>query len=324
MSSKSVPTMSWGTAQKRAALMRHIRDFFAARNIVEVETPILSYASSIDRHIDVFSSEYSPFVGTSAGKRERLYHRTSPEFHMKRLLAAGYGDVYQIGKVFRDTELGRIHNPEFTMLEWYRMGWTMEELITETIDCIAAILGEKKVVRKTYAEAFLEATGLDPLETSIEAVCGICASRAIATPAFSTLTDALQFAMTAIVEPSLPSDAVAVISHYPADQAALAVIDDRDPRTAKRFEVYFGGIELANGFEELGNARENEFRQRAENKERRKLGKEELPLDRNFLSALAGGLPPCSGVALGLDRFVMLALGEKSIEAVLTFPWKRS
>ena len=181
---------------------------------------------------------------------------------MKRLLAAGYGDVYQIGKVFRDGELGRIHNPEFTMLEWYRTGWAMEALIDETLACIIAVLGTKKSSVQTYAEAFLEAAGFDPLGTSIEEVCCTCASRAMTAPAFTTLTDALQFAMAAIVETTLPPDAVTVISHYPADQAALAVIDESDPRTAKRFEVYCGGIELANGFEELGDAGENEFRQR--------------------------------------------------------------
>ncbi len=324
MPSNFLPTMSWDNAQKRAAILRHIRDFFAARNVVEVETPILSHASSIDRHIDVFSSEFSPAAGAPAEKRERVFHRTSPEFHMKRLLAAGYGDVYQIGKVFRDGELGRIHNPEFTMLEWYRTGWSMEALIDETIACIITVLGGKRVVRTTYAEAFLDAAGFDPLGTSIEEVCDACASRAMAAPAFATLTDALQFAMTAIVEPSLPPDAVTVISCYPADQAALAVIDESDPRTARRFEVYCGGIELANGFEECGNAAENESRQRRENERRRTLGREELPLDRRFVAALANGLPPCSGVALGLDRLVMLALGETTLEAAFTFPWKRS
>jgi lysyl-tRNA synthetase class 2 len=316
--------MTWIAAQKRAAILHKIRDFFASRGVVEVETPILSHASSIDRHLDVFRAEYSPLAGAPAEKRVGVYHRTSPEFHMKRLLAAGYGDIYQIGKVFRNAELGRLHNPEFTMLEWYRTGWDMEALITETVACITAVLGEKKIVRTSYAQAFIEAIGIDPLCASVEEVTTACEARGLSAPRFATLTDALQFAMATIVEPSLPGDAVVVISHFPADQAVLAVIDGNDPRTARRFEVYGGSIELANGFEELGDARENERRQKEENTFRQSLGREILPLDRLFLAALAEGFPACSGVALGLDRLVMLALGQESVEAVLTFPWNRS
>ncbi len=315
--------MSWSTAQKRAAILSRIRDFFASRNVIEVETPILSSACSIDCHLDVFSAEYSPVPGAPAQKRERVYHRTSPEFHMKRLLAAGYGDIYQIGKVFRNGELGRIHNPEFTMLEWYRTCWNMEALIDETVDCIAAILGRRKVLKTTYADAFT-ATGIDPLATSIEEVRTVCVSRNLAVPPLPTVTDALQFAMAAIVEPSLPPDAITAISLFPADQSVLAVIDKNDPRVAKRFEVYYGSIELANGFEELADAHENELRQQEENARRRSLGKDELPLDQRFLAALESGLPPCSGVALGLDRLIMLATGEKTLGSVLAFPWERS
>jgi lysyl-tRNA synthetase class 2 len=318
------PALSWDSAQKRAAILRRIRTFFAARAVTEVETPILSHACAIDRHLDVLSSTYSPVPGAPPEKREKSFLRTSPEFHMKRLLAAGYGDIYQIGAVFRDSELGRIHNPEFTMLEWYRIGWTMDELIAETAACIIEILGEKPVIRTTYAQSFFAATGCDPLATTIDRITGLCASRSLAAPPFASLTDALQFAMAAIVEPSLRPDAVTVITHFPADQAVLAVIDGRDPRTAKRFEVYCNGIELANGFEELGSAHENELRQQEENRARQALGKEELPLDRNFLAALAEGLPPCSGVALGLDRLVMLALGETTLAEAQAFPWPRS
>ncbi len=242
---------------------------------------------------------------------------------MKRLLAAGYGDIYQIGKVFRNSELGRIHNPEFTMLEWYRIGWGMEALIGETIDFLIEVLGAKKILKTTYADAF-KATGIDPLNTSVEEVIAVCASRNLAVPPFATLTDALQFVMATIVEPSLPPDVITAISLFPADQAVLAVIDENDPRTAKRFEVYYGSIELANGFEELADRHENELRQREENAQRLSLGKEELPLDRRFLAALEAGLPPCSGVALGLDRLIMLASGEEVLGSVLTFAWERS
>ena len=313
--------MSWETALKRAAIVERIRAFFKAHDVLEVETPILSHGSSIDCHIDPFSSAFSR---SPASKCETVYLRTSPEFHMKRLLAAGYGDICQIARVFRNAELGNRHNPEFTMVEWYRRGMDMNGLIDETADLITMVLGPKKVVRETYAGLFKEATGIDPLTTSVEAIGDFCAGRNIAPPAFASVTEALQFAMATIVEPDLPQGALVFVSLFPADQAVLAKHDDDDPRLAKRFEAYVSGIELVNGFEELADAPENEKRQNEENAKRMMLGKAALPLDSNFLAALVHGLPSCSGAALGLDRLVMLALGKRSIDEVMTFGWERS
>jgi len=242
---------------------------------------------------------------------------------MKRLLAAGYGDIFQIGKVFRDGERGRLHNPEFTMLEWYRAGRSMFDLMDETAEIITAVLGGKKVFKKKYAEVFAEATGIDPLSTTMQAVADACAAQGKSPPRFTALTDALQFAMAEIVEPRLPHDALVFIYHYPADQAALAVLKPDDPRVAKRFEAYCGAMELANGFEELVDWKENERRQHGENARRAALGKAALPVDSSFIDALKNGLPPCSGVAVGLDRLIMLALGKKTIGEVMAFPWEK-
>jgi len=243
---------------------------------------------------------------------------------MKRLLAAGYRDIFQIGKVFRNGERGRIHNPEFTMLEWYRIDRDMFSCMDETAALINAVLGEKKIIKKNYAELFMEATGIDPLTAGLQKVIECCASQGRIPPEFATLTDALQFAMAELVEPGFPADALVIVHHYPADQAVLAMLEPGDQRVAKRFEVYCGGCELANGFEELVDWKENERRQEEENEKRAAPGKETLPVDRLFVDEIKKGLPPCSGVALGLDRLIMLALKKKSIDDVVPFAWEKS
>jgi lysyl-tRNA synthetase class 2 len=246
---------------------------------------------------------------------------------MKRLLASGYGDIFQIGKVFRNGEQGRIHNPEFTMLEWYRKNQSMFDCMDETAALIIAVLGKKNIIKKKYADIFKEATGIDPLYAGMEAVIDHCAARGKTHPEFATLSDALQFAMAEFVEPGLPHDAIVFVYHYPADQAVLATLepgDSRVARVAKRFEAYSGGMELVNGFEELVDWKENERRQQEENAKRAACGKEQWPVDQAFVDALKKGLPPCSGAALGLDRLVMLALKKQSLEEVLPFTWGKS
>ena len=314
-------TMNYETAIKRAKIIQKVRDFFKARNVLEVETPVMSHGSPTDCHLDVFSAEYHPAGAGTDTRNETVYLRTSPEFHMKRLLAAGYGDIFQIGKVFRNGELGRLHNPEFTMLEWYRAGMSMSDLMDETAELITSVLGKKKILKKKYAEVFIETTDIDPLSTNLQAVTDFCVSQGKTPPPFAALTDALQFTMTEIVEPRLPHDALVFIYHYPAGQAVLAMLEPGDLRVAKRFEAYCGGMELANGFEELVDWKENERRQREENEKRRASGKPELPPDRFFFDALKNGLPPCSGVAVGLDRLIMQALQKKEIGEMLPFPW---
>jgi len=311
-------------AVKRAGILQQVRDFFRAHKVLEVETPVLSHGTPADCHIDVFSAEFHPAGARKPDGREVVYLRTSPEFHMKRLLASGYRDIVQIGKVFRDGERGRLHNPEFTMLEWYRTGMNMSGLIDETAELITAVLGKKKIVKKKYAEIFEEATGIDPLSTGREAVFDYCAARGTVFHSNTTLADALQFAMAEYVEPDFPPGDLVFVYHYPADQAVLAMLEPNDPRVARRFEAYGGGMELVNGSEELVDWKENERRQHNENAKRSAGGKAELPLDRFFIEALQQGLPPCSGAALGLDRLIMLALGKKEISEVMAFPWEKS
>jgi elongation factor P--(R)-beta-lysine ligase len=316
--------MNFETAIKRAEIIRTIRDFFTSRNVLEVETPVVSHGTPTDCHSDLFSTAYHPAGARKQAGNETVYLRTSPEFHMKRLLASGYRDIFQIGKVFRNGERGRIHNPEFTMLEWYRTDRDMSACMDETAALISAVLGKKKIIKKNYAELFMEATGIDPLGGSLRAVIECCASRGKIPPEFATLTDALQFAMAELVEPGFPADALVIVHHYPADQAVLAMLEPGDQRVAKRFEVYSGGCELANGFEELVDWKENERRQQEENAKRAACGKEQRPVDQAFIDALKKGLPPCSGVALGLDRLIMLALKKQSIDEVLPFAWEKS
>jgi elongation factor P--(R)-beta-lysine ligase len=316
--------MDYQTAIRRAEIIDAVRGFFRAKNALEVETPVMAHASPTDCHLDVFSAAYHAAGARAGVGTENVYFRTSPEFHMKRLLAAGYADIFQIAKVFRDGERGRLHNPEFTMLEWYRTGMTMQGLMDETAALMSAVLGKKEIVKETYAGLFVRTTGIDPLSCGIETVIGHLAARGTAPPRFATLTDALQFVMAECIEPALPPDKVVFVYHYPADQAVLAAIDPADPRVAKRFEAYCGGMELVNGFEELADASENERRQHEENAKRRAAGKSELPIDEKFIHALENGMPPCSGAALGLDRLIMLALQKPTIDEVLTFPWENS
>jgi elongation factor P--(R)-beta-lysine ligase len=317
-------SMTWETAVKRAAIIRHVRDFFKARNVLEVETPVISHGTPTDCHLDVFSTGYHPAGARKQTGDETVYLRTSPEFHMKRLLASGFHDVFQIGKVFRNGERGRFHNPEFTMLEWYRIGMDMAGLIDETTALIAGVLGRNKILKTTYAEIFKKTIGIDPLSAGREEVIEYCASRGRDFPKDFALTDALQFVMAEFVEPELPKDAMVFVHNYPADQAVLAKLGPEDTRVARRFEAYCGGMELVNGFEELVDWKENERRQNIEIEKRKAAGKDALAVDRSFIEALKRGLPSCSGAALGLDRLIMLALGKKEIGEVMTFPWEKS
>jgi lysyl-tRNA synthetase class 2 len=309
------------SAALRAQIIRRIRDFFRDRNVLEVETPIVTHSCPTDCHIDPFATEFHPNGWRRTLGSETVYLHTSPEFAMKRLLTQGYGDIYQIGKVFRNGETGAIHNPEFTMLEWYRVNVGMNGLIDEVALLLQMVLGDRPVVRRDYAGLFTGCTGIDPLATDSAALARLCRSRDVAAPAFETVTDGLQFIMSEIIEPGFMADTITVVHRYPADQAVFAALDPADPRVALRFEAYCGDIELANGFEELGDWRENERRMKQENEKRRAIGKPALPVARPFIEALKKGLPRCSGVALGLDRLIMLALGKRSIGEVISFPW---
>jgi lysyl-tRNA synthetase class 2 len=329
----------------RAKVLRDIREYFFRNGVMEVDTPALSRGISLDCHIDVFSCRFhalgysrpgnpgdsasgetaasADVSAASADEDGTYYLQTSPEPHMKRLLCHGFPDIYQICKAFRNGEQGQRHNPEFTMLEWYRKGFSLSDLMddVERICLIAA--GKRPVVRKSYVEAFREALGADPLDLGLERLLTLPALRGKLplADAFPLKSDALDFIMAHVIEPGFAPEALTFIHGFPAEQAAQAQVHADDPRLAHRFEVYGGGMELGNGYLELADPDEYERRFDGENAKRRARGKPELPKDRNLLDALRLGLPACAGVAVGLDRLIQLGLGRPDLASVLAFPW---
>jgi lysyl-tRNA synthetase class 2 len=247
---------------------------------------------------------------------------------MKRLLAAGSGPIWQLCKVFRDGERGSRHNPEFTLLEWYRPGFAMHDLVDEVVALLRRVLGgDLREERLTYAQAFARALGLDPHGATIEALQAAALQAGVAGADCLQLPDRdawLDLLLTHCVEPGLGTDGITVVHDYPPGQAALACVRDGDPPVAERFEVYVRGLELANGFHELADAAEQRRRFEADNSRRRSAGLPEMPIDERLLAALESGLPDCCGVALGVDRLVMLATGAQRIDEVIAFPLERA
>lgn len=284
---------------------------------MEVETPQLSTAAITDPHLESFATYYS---GPGHADGLPLYLHTSPEFPMKRLLAAGSGPIYQIARVFRQGEAGRRHNPEFSMLEWYRPGYDHHLLMDEIEALVAPLLGLKgRAERLSYSEAFRKYLDIDPLEATIVELSH-CA-RAHGISGFDGVEGRdvwLDLLLTHLIEPELGSDGLCFIYDYPASQAALARLHPDDRRVAERFELYCKGVELANGFHELADSGEQRQRFTAELKARREQGMKEVPMDERLLAALEQ-LPDCAGVALGIDRLVMLAVGADSIDQVMAF-----
>jgi lysyl-tRNA synthetase class 2 len=326
------PSASAGRLRHRAALLRQVREFFAARAVTEVDTPLVVSAPVSDVHI------HSATVRLAAGAEAAaltppLFLHTSPEYAMKRLLAAGSGDIYQVCHVVRGEERGRLHNPEFTLIEWYRVGRSLGELMDEVEALVRGLLGAGAPLsseRISYREAFLRELHLDPLVASDSALARAAQPLALTgVGGASAAPDAfdrdgwLELLMGATVGPRLGRDALTFVHSYPASQAALARLDPADPRVAQRFELYCAGIELANGFHELAAASEQRTRFEADNARRRRLGLAVFPLDERLLAALPA-LPDCVGVALGFDRTLMLAAGAGHIEEVLAFPTGRA
>lgn len=313
------PTAPLQNLQQRARILTRIRAFFAERGVMEVETPILSTAAITDPHLESFTTRYT---GPGHPGGTVLYLHTSPEFPMKRLLAAGSGPIYQLGKVFREGEAGRRHNPEFTLLEWYRPGFDHHALMDEVAALAAPLLGLKgRAVEKLgYREAFLRYAGIDPLSASLDELQA-CA-RGLGITGFEGESERevwLDLILTHAVEPRLGRDGLCFIYDYPASQAALARLNPDNPQVAERFELYYRGVELANGFHELADADEQRKRFAAELEARKEQGLVAVPMDEHLLAALEAGFPPCSGVALGVDRLVMLALGAESLAEVMAF-----
>jgi lysyl-tRNA synthetase class 2 len=316
------PAASLEILRLRAHLLERIRAFFADRDILEVETPALSAAATTDPNLHSFTV-YASGPGTTVARR---YLQTSPEFAMKRLLAAGSGSIYQICKSFRDSEIGRLHNPEFTMVEWYRLGYDyhqlMEEvgtLVMKTLEGFRALAVPETL---TYREAFLRTCGLDPHRATVREMGDLANSHGIVVAGLAAddpdgWRDLL---LTRLVEPHLGQGRLTFIYDFPASAAALARIHRGQPAVAERFEAYLDGIELANGFHELTDAAEQRQRFDRDQRTRAQRGLPAVPVDERFLAALSHGLPACSGVALGFDRLVMLAAGATSITEVMTFP----
>ncbi|MFO7593086.1 MAG: EF-P lysine aminoacylase EpmA [Pseudomonadota bacterium] len=312
------PTAPLESLQQRARILQRIRAFFDERGVMEVETPVLSAAAITDPHLESFSTRYT---GPGHAERMPLYLHTSPEFPMKRLLAAGSGAIFQLGKVFRQGEAGRRHNPEFTLLEWYRPGFDHKELMDEVAALVAPLLGleSEAVERLSYREAFLRHAGIDPLTAPLEALQQSARMHGISGFDGESERDVwLDLLLTHCIEPELGREGLCFLYDYPASQAALARLNPDDPRVAERFELYYRGIELANGFHELADSGEQRKRFEAELRGRKEQRLEPVPMDERLLAAL-DFLPDCAGVALGVDRLVMLALGAESIEEVIAF-----
>lgn len=306
-------------ARLRARLYTRIREFFAGRAVLEVETPIMSAAANTDPNIESFFTAFSGHIDAGPHKR---WLRTSSEFAQKRLLAAGLGDCYELGRVFRDGEAGRRHNPEFSMLEWYRVGWNHRQLIDEAIELLIAVfdlVGKSPNVHKsTYRDLFQAALDLDPFTADIAQLRSALGDVRVDMSGLSR--DAwLDLLLTHRIQPNFPPSRITVIFDYPASQCALAKIRNDDPAVAERFELYAGTHELANGYHELTDANEQRERFQRDNARRRVRGLRELPIDENLLAALARGMPDCAGVALGIERLLMAMSGTEDIRDVLAF-----
>jgi len=315
------PGADLDTLRQRAGMLAGLRAFFAARGVLEVDTPVLGAATVTDVHLTSLVTH----VGPRAAAR---YLQTSPEYAMKRLLAAGSGDIYQVCKVFRDDPPGRLHNLEFTMVEWYRVGFDHRRLMDE----VAALLGQLLGARwqgpaevLSYRAAFARELGIDPLTAPLATLAAVAEARLGSLPVGlaaspADLRDAcLDLLMGAVVGPALGHGRLCFVHEYPASQAALARLLPGQPPVAARFEAYAEGIELCNGFHELADPAEQRHRFEADLAARAARALPQLPLDERLLAALAAGLPDCAGVALGFDRLVMLATGRRDIREVLAF-----
>jgi lysyl-tRNA synthetase class 2 len=329
---KSTATIE--TLKTRARIIQTIRTFFHARQVWEVETPLLSHSGNPDPNIN-------SFLVHGYELDEPGYLHTSPEFAMKRLLACGSGAIYQLCKVFRAGEIGRNHNPEFSMLEWYRPGYDYQQLMQEVDALLRTVLDEHINLEDSqylsYKELFQQYAGIDPFTAGIEALKLLITHAKIEVEGMdkASADDWLNLILTHIIEPALPRNCPVFIYDFPETQASLAKIRNNDPAdladadpanppVAERFELYLNGVELANGFSELTDATEQRSRFEKDNLQRKEMGKDTIKLDQNLLQALQTGLPESAGVAVGIDRLVMLATQASSVSEVIAFDYPHS
>ncbi len=321
------PTASREVLARRARMLARARRFFADRHVLEVDTPLVVNAPVTDVHIHSARVALTGSAGFDPESDDESYFlHTSPEYAMKRLLAAGSGDIYQIAHVVRGFERGRLHNPEFTLIEWYRTGFSLEQLMSEVEALVCELIETPARPGQclSYREAFRRHLQFDPFAVTAAELAEVARGFGFAADPSTPRDELLEFLMGTRVGPKLGFESLTFICGYPASQAALARLDPSDPRTALRFELYCDGVELANGFHELAAAAEQRVRFETDLAERRRLGLPSYPLDERLLAALAAGLPDCAGVALGFDRLMMIATGAHSIEQVLPFPTERA
>jgi len=314
--------LSWEKAKDRARVIHSIRQFFLNKNIIEVETPILSSGTITDAYIEAFECTFDFYDSINSKKSNILHLQTSPEYSMKRLLASGYQSIYQLCKAFRHEEGGKYHNPEFTILEWYRVGFNHHQLINEVQELLQLVLNVQWCEKITYQDAFIGLLDVDPLDTDIVELKQALYHHGVHGDWIETETEIdilLQVLFSECIENKIGLEAPCFIYNYPVSQASLAKESEHDPRVSQRFECYFKGIELANGFNELTDVGEQIKRFELDNERRRSLGKDVKPIDENFVNALEFGLPSCAGVALGIDRLLMLAMEQNSIKEVMNF-----
>ncbi len=317
------PSASIDDLKHRSKIIQYLRQFFYQRGVLEIETPLLASTGVTDLYLDNMTSQ---FIGPEHASGKICYLQTSPEYAMKRLLAAGSSCIFQICKAFRNDELGRYHNPEFTMLEWYRVGYNHHDLMQELNTLLQGVLSCETADKYTYQNIFIKLLNIDPLCSNKNELSlfldahnyGDIASQ------LDSYDDLLQFIFSQFIEPQIGLERPCFVYNFPANQASLAKINTEDPRTAARFEAYYKGIELANGFYELSDANEQEKRFKKDNQLRQAQGLASKPIDNKLIAALEHGLPDCAGVAVGIDRLIMLALNKTHISEVLSFDIKRS
>lgn len=311
------PSASLETIKARARLNAAIRAFFSAREVLEVETPILSAAATVDRHIESYAADDGRWL------------QTSPEFAMKRLVAAGSGPIWQLARVFRREECGRYHNPEFSLLEWYRPHWDHHRLMDEVEELLAFLdISQVPLERLSYRDAVLRHAGLDPFSSSLQDLRAAAHQCGVADPQDVACLDDRDFwldtLMSLVVAPALGRDAPVLVYDFPASQAALARIRPGEPAVAERFELFWRGVELANGFHELSDAAEQRARFAADRAWRQQHRRVCPPADAQLIDALAAGFPDCAGVALGVDRLLQLMCGASELQQVLAFGYDRA
>ncbi len=309
------PTASPQYLKARAKLLQGIRSYFSDQSVMEVETPLISMAGNTDPEIQS--------VRTDDGG----YLRTSPEFPLKRLLAAGSGDIYELGRVFRAGEVGRNHNPEFTLLEWYRITFSYHQLMDE-VAALVVYCGQGKFdhwsqQKLSYREFFQQYLGIDPFTADIDELVSTAKEHGISDIELGR-RQWLDLLISHFIQPALPDTQLTFVYDFPANQAALANIRQDTPPVAERFELYLGRTELANGYQELTDTAEQQRRFEYENSQRKNRGEPVYAMDENLLAALTHGLPKCAGVALGVDRLLMAICGADSLDEVVAFPFSRA